>query len=31
MMVVIQPETAGEKSLPGTIEELQKIKAHVSK
>jgi CHAT domain-containing protein len=29
MMVVIQPETPGQKSLPGTIEELQKIKARV--
>lgn len=30
MMVVIQPETPGQKSLPCTLEELRKIEAYVS-
>jgi CHAT domain-containing protein len=31
MLVVVQPETPGQKSLPCTIEELQKIEEHVPK
>jgi CHAT domain-containing protein len=29
MMVVVQPDTPGQKSLPCTIDELQKIEVHV--
>jgi CHAT domain-containing protein len=29
MMVVIQPDTPGQKSLPCTLDELRKIEAHV--
>ena len=31
MMVVIQPETPGQKPLPCTLHELRKIEAHVLK
>ena len=30
MMVIIQPDTPGQRSLPYTIDELQKIEAYVS-
>jgi hypothetical protein len=30
MMVVIQPDTPGQKSLPCTVDELRKIKGHVA-